>query len=143
MSITPTLASLVGLLLTLPVLAGCGNADGPQRYPIDGSITLHGEPLDQGTIQFTPTGDAGIGTGAAISNGTYSIPRDKGLPPGQYRVMIFSAKLDAAPSEMEEVGPPGSAELMPERIPPKYNALSEITVEVEPEADNTFDFQVK
>ena len=143
MCMARTLVVLAGLLAAFPSLSGCGNQSGPDRQPVSGSVTFEGGPLDQGTIQFTPTGTSGIGSGAAISDGRYTIPQDKGLPPGQYRVMIFSAKLDADASEMAVVGPPGSAELMPERIPPEYNALSEITVEVRSGEDNQFDFTIE
>lgn len=134
--------AFAGLFFILPVLAGCGGSDGPTRYPVTGSITLGGQPLDQGTIQFTPTGTKGIGSGATISNGEYAIPREKGLPPDQYRVMIFSADLGATPEPAEDEMP-GSEKLLPERIPLEYNAQSEIVVEVKPEGENKFDFQIE
>lgn len=141
MSMTRPFATLIGLLVMLPVLCGCGRSDGPVRYPVMGTITFRGEPLDQGTIQFTPTANRGIGSGAIVSNGEYSLPREKGLPAGEYRVMIFSADLEAAPIQPED-GPPGSAKLMPERIPPEYNSQSKITREVEPGEENKFDFDI-
>ena len=131
-----------GLAAALSFLSGCAERSGPDRQPVSGNVTFEGEPLDQGTIQFTPTARTGIGSGAAIADGEYTVPQDKGLPPGEYRVMIFSAKLDAEASEMAVVGPPGSSELMPERIPPEYNALSKLTVQVQAGEDNRFDFKI-
>lgn len=142
MSTARAFVAVAGPLTALSFLSGCAERSGPDRHAVSGNVIFEGQPLDQGTIQFTPTARTGIGSGAAIADGEYTIPQDKGLPPGEYRVMIFSAKLDAEASEMAVVGPPGSSELMPERIPPEYNALSKLAVQVKAGEDNQFDFKI-
>src|SRR5256885_12554328 len=71
--------SLVGL----GFLAGCsGNPLG--RQAISGSVKVDGVPLEKGTISFQPLENGQTSSGAVIAGGNYSIPRDKGLPPGSY-----------------------------------------------------------
>lgn len=134
----------VGLILVV-ILAGCGkNPLG--REPIHGTVVLHGEPLDQGAIEFRPVAKkGGVSSGAVITDGEYSIPSDKGLPPGEYRVMIFSAAADPSPAPL---GPPGSNPMggprpTIERIPPQYNVSSQVIVEVTAGGDNRFDYHIE
>lgn len=70
------------LLLTLLVLvsAGCGKSNPLGRQAVTGTISLNGQPLEHGTIEFSPQGE-GTASGAVIENGSFSIPADKGLPP--------------------------------------------------------------
>lgn len=111
----------VGLLPAFILLAaGCGDSD--NRVGVSGTVLLKGQPLDQGSVQFIPTGPDGNGGGAVIENGKYSIPKQQGLKPAKYRIVISSgqAGTTAAPAAPGESGPPAR-----ERIPPEYNSNSE------------------
>jgi hypothetical protein len=72
---------------------GCGR-DLHDRQELTGTVILAGQPLEDGSIQFVAI-DPGSPwrAGATIVDGNYRVPRDQGLPPGDYRVLI-SAPVD-------------------------------------------------
>lgn len=111
---------------------GCGPANPLGRRAVSGRITLDGQPLAQGNIRFEPLDPKGIATGGVIAKGEFSIAKDKGLPPGKYRVRVFSS--EAAPSGPGAAGgerPAPGAELPGrEIVPAKYNTASEVIHEV-------------
>lgn len=127
-------------LVTVGIVAcGCsGPGDGLPREPVSGKVTLDGKPLPEGTIQFTSEDEKGGGVGGAtIQNGQFSIPRETGLVPGNYRVAIYASggAGGAGGGETRPASPDGSgrgrASSKPsESIPAKYNAQSELKVEI-------------
>jgi hypothetical protein len=130
-------------LVCVFVLAGCGEGKDPHgRLPLRGSVTFRGQPLDAGTIEFLPTTPGqSFSARSLIRAGQYKIPREQGLPPGSYRVLISSPVAD---EKAEPVGPPGM-KLPPlgrDRIPPRYNRDSRETVEVQAGGDTRFDFTI-
>jgi hypothetical protein len=91
--------------------------------------------LLQGSITFEPQEAGGVGSGGVISNGTYTIPTEKGLPMGTYRVMIFSSgggtELPPGALPGDEINEGGVATAAPEElIPAEYNVESKLTIEV-------------
>ena len=140
----PEYGRFLGVFL-LAFLTGCGN-NPLGREPIEGTVTFKGAPLDQGSIEFRPVEKrGGVSSGARIADGAYSIPTEKGLPPGEYRVTIFSAAEDTSPAPS---GPPGSSPMRGprpsiERIPAQYNRASRIVVEVTDGGENRFDYDIK
>ncbi len=129
----PSEARAAGVGLLAVLLAGCGDGDG--RQAVSGTVTFKGQPVD-GSIDFIPAAGAGTQAGAVIEKGRYSIPRDKGLVPGTYKVMIFS------PDNKEVTPDPGGNPFLAkakERIPAEYNEKTTLTREVKP-GGNTFDF---
>lgn len=133
---------LLVVLVGLTLVPGCGPRS--DRLPINGKITLDGTPVDTGSIRFTSAGGEKLFTsGAMIMNGEYQIPKDKGLPPGTYRVEINAPDTKAPPvatrpAPGEPLGPPTA----PERIPPEYNSATKQTVEVASNKDNFFEFNI-
>ena len=92
-------------------------------------------PLDNGNIRFMPRASDGVSTGAFIdARGEYRIEKLQGLPPGKYRVEIYSngeTKANSSPPTAHRSAggfPPPAIE----RIPPKYNLQSTLTVELTP-----------
>ncbi len=132
------------LLVAVALLAGCESKNDPYgRRPVSGTITFQGELLESGVIDFLPTGDGhGAGARAMIQVGKYAVPREQGLLPGQYRVVIVSPEENTTDPP---VGPPGMQLPPPgiERIPAEYNIKSHVIVEVTAREDNQFDFKLE
>lgn len=120
------------------MLPGCGPGNELGRVPITGSVTLDGAPLDSGTISFDPVDENGTKSGAAVTDGKFEIPEEKGLPPGTYTVRLYSAA-EGAPAEAM----PGESTVQQERIPAAWNTSSKEQIVVEEGADNVFSFDVK
>jgi hypothetical protein len=129
------------ILFLLVLLAGCGPRNPLGRQAIAGRVTLDGEPLDQGTVGFSPTAAHGVTSGAMVQNGRFAISAQKGLPPGKYVVRINSAK--AAMTKNPDA-PPGAG-IAPgiERIAPVYNDASTVTIDVVAGRPADFQFDAK
>jgi hypothetical protein len=125
-------------------MAGCDQeADGLPRKPIRGTVTFDGKPVAKGMIQFQPaTAAESVSAGSLIEDGTYSIDRAAGLVPGTYKVIINSQAAGAAALPKDEH--PGAPRPRPkEPIPAKYNAATTLTIQVKPDEDKSFDFDLK
>jgi hypothetical protein len=127
--------------------SGCGQPNPLGRQAISGNILFDGQPLDAGSIEFTPHDPAGVSSGALIVDGVYRIAAPLGLPPGKYTVRITSPR-DASPLETE-IQPPGPQARGPrqpppavERIPAEYNVKSDKSVDVSAESVNRFDYDI-
>jgi hypothetical protein len=130
------------VLLALVVWGGCADsADDLPREAVSGTVTLDGQPLEKGMIQFIPAvGRGETQAGAPIERGSYSIPKREGPVPGRYMVVITaSAGGDAAPGSA-----PGKAVAVPkELIPAEYNTKSTLSFEVKKGEENRGEFQLK
>lgn len=130
----------VGAVIAFGFLVGCGPGNELGRVPIAGSVSLDGQPLDRGSISFEPVGE-GTSSGATITNGTFAIPEEKGLPPGKYKVRVFSAAGEAAAPEDQ---PPGESNVIQkERIPKSWNTSTEQEIEVKDTGEGEFKFDIK
>ena len=140
--------------LLLGFVAGCGGGDG--GVAVSGAVSHEGTPLDEGTIQFIPTGKGdGRAAGGAIVAGRYSIPRKGGPFPGTYRVEI-SAYREARPQTEEELGGalfgrPASemglseTELMVREnyIPDRYNTETTLSATIPDQGSYEQDFELR
>jgi hypothetical protein len=117
-------------------LGGCGTQD--LREAISGRVTFDGQPLAHGSLRFEPL-DTRLGqaAGAVITQGQFQVDSSQGLTPGAYRVAVSSPRVEptAAPS-MDNSGP------VEERIPARYNANSELKINVESGGTNQFQFDL-
>jgi len=124
------------------IFVGCSeDSDGLPRQAISGTVTLEGQPLQDGSIQFLPTSQREVlSGGAVVADGRFSISRREGLTPGDYRVVITSAPSETSvrPTEAPGLAP----EPAKERIPEKYNRKSTLTAKVEDDGPNTFEFRL-
>lgn len=125
--------------LLLGSITGCG-AGNNGRLPVSGVITLKGEALDDGTIEFS---SSSVKSGAPIIKGKYSMPADQGLSPGKYKVMITAGD-GKTPIESPDglPGPTGTNIISKDRIPPEYNTNSTQEVTVTDKGPNKFDFTI-
>lgn len=123
---------LVGVLIWAICQAGCG----PSRAPtgkVSGKVTLEGQPLTSGLIQFSSE-KLGAGASADLdAAGTYKI--DVPLPVGLYEVAVQPPPLPA-PHEMQQ---PITAPRT--KIPARYQdpKTSGLTATIN-EGTNTADF---
>jgi hypothetical protein len=87
--------TMSGVLL---VMTSCGTDDGfGKRYPVSGTVSYNGKPLEKGTISFVPDDPKDVGANGAIENGSYTLStggNNDGARAGKYKVTI-SAKEDA------------------------------------------------
>ena len=128
--------------LALCFVGGCGDA-GPKRCEITGQVLLKGQPLDEGIITFMPLDGQPTGDGATVKNGAYLIPKDKGMTPGRYRIIIIGGDGTSGGGNAEPSGRarPGATPGR-ERVPPEYNEKSQQIVEVKSDGPNKFDFRI-
>lgn len=130
-------------LMCLLILAGCDNS--PIRE-VSGNVTLDGQPLETGEIQFVPIDPAGgPRAGSTIENGSFRIPAvAQGLRAGtEYRVEITSmegsGQMVYHPNE-----PSGQRELLVNIIPERYNMESELRATISSSRnENHFDFDLQ
>ena len=134
-------ARALALAFSLAALAsGCGEAgDGLAREAVSGSVTLDGQPLKSGSINFLPDGPGSPqGGGAPIIDGKYTVAKAMGLVPGKYKVTISSA---GGPPPAGEA--PGGGAMAKESVPAKYNASSTLTAEVKAGQSTPIDFALE
>lgn len=132
------------------MLIGCGKShEGPIRFDVHGSIMLDNQPLEAGRIRFIPQEPAtGPAASGVIARGTYEIPASEGAVVGKHRVEIeaaidpgFPIDDDVAFATAAEVR---GANVLPRNpIPERYNRLTRLSVEVTPDGERNFDFQLK
>jgi len=77
---------LLAVVLVAPMV-GCSGGDG--RLAVKGTVTLDGQPLERGSINFRPApGNQAPSSGGTVRNGEFALPAAHGLKPGDYLVTI-------------------------------------------------------
>lgn len=159
--------SFVGLVtaaVALVMATGCSRGDGrPKTYPVTGTVTLNGSPVEGATVVFVPKSPAQPGaqgpqaaTATTDASGKYvlgTFARGDGAIPGEYLVRVFKYPAPPPPtggsgSSEDEYVPPEESGAPP--APPPKNLLPEkyanentsgLSFTVEPKS-NTFDIQL-
>ncbi|MBM4095503.1 MAG: hypothetical protein FJ261_01865 [Planctomycetes bacterium] len=121
------------VLMAAMVAIGCGS-DAP-THPVKGRVTLDGAPLENGSIRFSPTGEASP-AGGEIKNGEYSLM----APPGESKVEITSTKVIGQRKAYNTPDSP-MVDITKEVVPEKYNARSTLKIEVKA-GSNSKDFEL-
>ena len=118
--------SLFAILLTVPFITGCGK---PAASTVEGTVSLDGTPIENGSISFVPTSADGKKGGTLIKDGKYSVPADLELPPGNYKVEISSRQNIGKPFIDNDTGEKtyNTKEALPER----FNINSTLTADLE------------
>lgn len=132
-----------GLLCGLSVIAlGCGGADyeGDKRFPITGTVTVDGEPMEYGTISFIPAmqSEARV-SGGPIVAGKFEMREGRGANAGEYRVEIRWQKPTG--KMIKDIDTEEMIEQRAEGLPARYHENSELTVTVS-EEKYEFDFDL-
>ncbi|MDR1478595.1 MAG: hypothetical protein LBJ00_06600 [Planctomycetaceae bacterium] len=134
------------MLIVLAVCVGC-NRDARRYASVSGTVTINGQPLSRGTIQFVPVAD-GYDGGGTIVQGKFTAS----VPFGECKVNISGEFFDDA----DENGNPRSTkksvvngvEQIDEpnakfTVPPRYVSDSPLLAEVKTSGDNSFSFDVE
>jgi len=152
-------------LIGMAGFLGCSDDSLGTRYPVSGTVTYKGKPLEKGTITFMPPSPEARGASGEIVDGEYSLmthtPGD-GAFPGTYKVVVVSReeadpqKVQAAQQKLAAkaglsgVQSPDPAmiskvrQTAKSRIPEKYAAptTSNLTAEVKAQS-NTIPFTLE
>lgn len=124
------------MLAVVGMTIGCADDN---RATVKGTVTFDGEPIEEGSIIFEPVDGAGPAAGGRIDDGEYLLTGESGVMPGKKLVRIVASRKTGKQVE-ETPGGPMVDEVLP-FIPPKYNQLSTLEVEVQP-GKNTHDFEL-
>jgi hypothetical protein len=126
------------VLLTLLIsLASCG---GCSRGTIEGTVTLDGQPLAEGYVNFRPEpGTHGSGAGTPVENGEFVIEGLAEPLAGSYRVEITAT---GKTGTMTVDGSGQRREAEGQILPDRYNTQSTLQAEVKPGQPNEFTFKL-
>jgi hypothetical protein len=136
-------AFVFGILLGVIALGATGGCGDPlNRQEVTGDVTLKGQPIEDGVINFAPVDGQGTGDGAQILKGKYKISREKGLSPGKYRVSIWAGNGLSGEGDASPDAPKAGFRPAKERVPPEYNDHSQVFRDVVKGGQNKFDFNI-
>ncbi|MFM8274163.1 MAG: hypothetical protein ACKODX_17790 [Gemmata sp.] len=107
------------------LLAGCGGPKGPAPATVSGQVKLNGVAIEKGIIMFAPADGVGAPATAEITKGRYTVATTAGKKAVQVSVPVVTGR-------QPESAAPGAPmiELTAESVPEKYNAKSELTLDV-------------
>jgi hypothetical protein len=109
-------------------LIAAGGCGGKSVSTVHGKVTLDGEPIAAGDIQFLPTGGSSRKAAAPIEQGAYALAPTDALPPGEYRVEIRWPKPTGR--KIPSADPGMQADETKEVVPARYNSDSTLKVEI-------------
>jgi hypothetical protein len=113
------------VLVTITVI-GCGQQK-TYTVKVSGNVTLDGNPIDTGAIQFFETDGSQPTGGGIITGGTYIAD----VPPGKKKVLVFGLKVVG--QEPEYPGDPKSKmqDITEASTPGEYNVAELTTLEAD------------
>ncbi len=134
----------LGLAVVMAATPGCGgSADELPREPVSGTVTLDGQPLEAGAIQFFPAPKAGgvaVSGGSPVEGGAFAITREYGLVPGSYKVAINAAEPESRDKRAKGHTRKGAP--VKDVVPAKYNSETILTAEIEKGGSNRLKFEL-
>jgi hypothetical protein len=124
------------------IVAGCNR--GPMLQRAWGTVTLKGQEIQSGTIEFTPIdGTTGSSAGSIIRNGRYEVPAAHGLlAGGKYKVVVVCmAKTGKIVEDFQNVDGKPLYEYA-NIIPSSFSGSSKLVVNVSGDEDNQFNLHL-
>jgi hypothetical protein len=128
------LVRLVSLGLAATICAGCSSSDGPQLAPVEGVVTLDGQPLPAASILFQPDAGGRPATGLSDDQGRFTMQTFEagdGAHVGMNKVSVAKQAVTAPKRKLEE----GEFEDVKFVTPVKYASpnTSGLSVDVQPD----------
>lgn len=124
--------------LFLACIVGCGGA---QPASVSGNVSYMGATVENGSLRFYPTTkETGRGATAAIKEGKFEIPLEKGLLAGPYIVSVNAQKMSGLEAAaVPKLSGPGTISPLEqtEYIPMDYNVNTKFEVLVQPGSNET------
>jgi hypothetical protein len=121
--------------LALALCAGCGGPDLPEIAPVEGKVTLDGQPLPNVLVSFYPQSGGRPGTGVTDADGHYEltyVQGEAGTKLGPSKVEVTTIWPDGEPTPGEK-----------DKVPAAYQGTSStLSFEVKAE-DNVFDIEMQ
>lgn len=107
---------------------------GRSLYGLNGTVSVAGEPVEQGEILFDPEPGQGLQSRSApVVDGLFSVKKDKGLTfGGRYIIRVLGFRPTGEKYENEDQDM--SAEILEQVIPIQYNSESKILLTMDSEA---------
>ena len=128
------------LLFLLIACIGCADTGG--RIALSGVVTLDGEPLPEGAIEFHPRqGTGGPSSGGEIAGGQFSIAAERSVFPGVFRVEITANRGTGKKQIYEITGE--EFEIRAQYLPARYNRQSELSAQVAKSGKNYFEYHLE
>lgn len=125
---------LVLAAVLAPGAAGCSAGDGPQKYAVNGVVTVDGQPLADVAVTFQPASPQARPEGASIRDGRFKLQ----AVTGSYKVSI------SAPRPASEKPKPGSLGVVfVESLPASYNTATTLTADVAGGGANEFSYDLR
>ena len=115
------------------LFVGCAD-DG--LVPVHGSVRVDGQPVELGTISFTPADGKGPSAEAVINAGAYTVS----VAPGRKKVAIHGHKKVGEQFPWGKDNPP--APIYEEAVPARYNKNSELQCEIN-DTNSQHDFELE
>lgn len=132
-------AFAIAALVVLALGAGCGR----ERFPVRGTVTFDGKPVEEGTISLEPADGQGPTTGGRIVDGKYELLGAAAPKAGKKIVRIFAARKTGRQVEVPAVDTPTMVDELERYIPEIYNTQSTLSCEVSSQGTNRIDFHLK
>ncbi|MGQ9760623.1 MAG: carboxypeptidase-like regulatory domain-containing protein [Thermogutta sp.] len=127
-SLTILLLPVLGTLLSLTTLAGCGGRRSvpgrPKTVPVKVTVIYRGAPVAEANIQFLPDGTGNAATGITDKQGIARLTtfeQNDGVVPGTYRVTIRKS-IQVGGSNSDDPDAPPVRVTYREELPAKYAA---------------------
>ncbi|MDR1053361.1 MAG: hypothetical protein LBL39_04220 [Planctomycetaceae bacterium] len=114
-------------------IIGCNNSNPQGRIAIDGTVSLNGQPLTQGNVEFIsqPNATPSLITGCDIKDGKFTLPAEHGLIDGQtYTVRFRAIEVVSTGQATNEEGIVGQS-VVKDLIPPNWGSESKETITAE------------
>lgn len=87
---------LVAAVVATVAFVGCGGDTGPVLYPVLGTVTVDGQPLEKAGVAFQPDESQGntlglFPAGTTDESGKYELmtAAKKGAPAGHYKIVVI------------------------------------------------------